>query len=52
MVKVLGKENDIDESYFIKLANESIKHIAEYGDPDWFRSDVEYDGYIPAAAAV
>lgn len=45
-VKNLGKEKDIDESYFIKLANDSIDHINKYGDYDWFVSDVVYDGSI------
>lgn len=37
MVKTLGKEKDIDESYFLKLATDAIDHISEYGDWDWFK---------------
>ena len=37
-VKTLKKEKDIDESYFIDLANESIKHIEEFGNYDEFIS--------------
>ena len=36
MVKNLGKEKDINESYFLELANEAIDHIAEFGDYDEF----------------
>ena len=37
MVKTLGKEKDIDESYFLKLATDAIDHISEFGDWDWFK---------------
>lgn len=43
-VKLLGKENDIDRSYYDKLANDAIDAISEYGDFEWFVSD---DPYIP-----
>lgn len=43
-VKLLGKENDIDHSYYDKLANDAIDAISEYGDFEWFVSD---DPYIP-----
>ena len=33
----LRKEKDVNESYFIELANEAINHIAEFGDYDEFR---------------
>ena len=46
VVKNLKKEKDIDESYFIELANESIDHISKFGDYDWFVSDRKYDGEI------
>ena len=36
MVKNLRKEKDINESYFLELANEAIEHIAEFGDYDEF----------------
>lgn len=39
MVKELGKENDIDRSYYDKLANAAIDTINEYGDFYWFVGD-------------
>ena len=35
-VKNLKKEKDINEGYFLELANEAIDHIAEFGDYDEF----------------
>ena len=46
-VKQLKKEKDIDESYFISMANESVKHILEFGNYDWLVSDSPYDGTMP-----
>lgn len=45
MVKELGKENDIDRSYYDKLVDEAVKTISQYGDFEWFVSD---DPYIKA----
>ena len=45
-VKTLKKEKDIDESYFISMANDTIKHISEFGDYDWFVSEEKYKGEI------
>lgn len=39
MVDTLGKYDDIDKSYYEKLANDAIKTISEYGDYNWFVSD-------------
>lgn len=39
MVKELGKENDIDRSYYDKLVNDAVDAISEYGDFEWFISD-------------
>ena len=36
MVKNLRKEKDINESYFLELANEAIDHISEFGSYDEF----------------
>ena len=47
MVTTLKKEVDIDESYFIKQANDAIEHISEFGDFEWFVSDDPYNGTIP-----
>ena len=38
-VKTLGKENDIDKSYYQKLVDEAIEAISEYGDYEMFISD-------------
>lgn len=39
MVKALGKEADIDHSYYDKLVNEAIESINQYDDFEWFVSD-------------
>lgn len=39
MVKVLGKENDIDRSYYDNLVDEAVNTISQYGDFEWFVSD-------------
>ena len=36
MVKNLRKEKDINESYFLELANDAINHISEFGNYDEF----------------
>lgn len=46
-VRELKKEDDIDESYFIAMANDAIKHIQEFGNYDWFVSESKYDGTMP-----
>ena len=42
MVKELGKENDIDRSYYDKLVDAAVESISEYGDFEWFVSDEPY----------
>ena len=42
LVQELGRENDIDNSYYENLANEAIESIAEYGDYEWFVSEEPY----------
>lgn len=44
MVKQLGKEADIDRSYYDKLVDDAADNISKYGDLEWFISD---DPYIP-----
>ena len=44
MVKELGKEDDIDRSYYDKLVDDAVESISQYGDFEWFVSD---DSYIP-----
>ena len=46
MVKTLGKEKDIDLSYYTRLVDEAVKSLSEQGDFEWFVSD---DPYIPTA---
>ncbi len=47
MVKQLGKENDIDRSYYDKLVDEAIETISQYGDFEWFISeDSSDDQYV------
>jgi len=36
MVKELGKENDIDKSYYQGLVDDAVASISEYGDFEWF----------------
>ena len=44
MVKELGKQDDIDRTYYDDLANTAIETISEYGDYEWFVSDDPYIG--------
>lgn len=39
MVKVLGKEDTIDRSYYDKLVDDAADAIASYGDLEWFISN-------------
>ena len=43
-VKVLGKEDDIDRSYYDKLVDDAVETISQYGDFEWFVSDDPYIG--------
>lgn len=43
MVTALGKEADIDRSYYDKLVNDAVETIGQYGDFEWFRSDDRFD---------
>ena len=47
VVKNLGKEKDIDETYFLKMVSDAISHISEFGDYDWFVDPAPYDGTMP-----
>ena len=44
MVKELGREDDIDRSYYDNLVTEAAHSITSFGDLEWFVSD---DPYIP-----
>lgn len=39
MVKELGKEADIDRSFYDKLVDAAVDTISQYGDFEWFVSD-------------
>ena len=39
MVRDLGKEDDIDRSYYDKLVDDAADAISQYGDLEWFVSD-------------
>lgn len=43
MVKTLGREGDVDRSYYDKLVDGAIQAISQYGDFEWFQSDDPYD---------
>ena len=38
-VKVLGKQDDIDRSYYDKMVDAAVDTISQYGDFEWFVSD-------------
>ena len=42
MVKELGKEGDIDYSFYDKMVDEAVDTISEYGNFEWFVSDDPY----------
>lgn len=42
MVKTLGKENDVDESYYFNLVDEAKKTISQYGDFEMFANAEHY----------
>lgn len=44
MVKTLGKEEDIDRSYYDFMVGDAHLAISEYGDSEWFISDDPYVG--------
>lgn len=49
MVKTLGKEDDIDVSYYTKLVDDAVDAISIYGDFEWFVSDDTSDGQDEAS---
>ena len=42
MVKELGKENDIDRSYYNNLVDDAVKSLSSYGDFERFVADDEF----------
>lgn len=42
VVRTLGKEKDIDRSYYDKMVDDAVDTINKYGDFEWFVSDDPY----------
>ncbi|WNO27660.1 DNA primase/polymerase [Arthrobacter phage Djungelskog] len=42
MVETLGKEEDIDTSYFETLVNEALDNLKKHGDVEWFLDGSDY----------
>lgn len=53
MVRELGKESQIDISYYTSLVDEAVDAISQYGDFEWFVSDDHDDSWSmePATTA-
>lgn len=47
MVRTLGKESDIDKSYYDKLVDAAVDDISKYGDFEWFVADDTSDDDVP-----
>lgn len=47
MVKELGKQKDVDESYARKLVDEAVDSISQYGDFNWFVEDETAPWFTP-----
>ena len=39
MVRLLGKEADIDRSYYDRMVDEAVATISKFGDLEWFTAD-------------
>lgn len=50
-VKTLGKEDDIDRSYYDKLVDNAIETISQYGDFNWFVADDSNEHVAPWGAS-
>ena len=50
-VKTLGKEDDIDRSYYDKLVDNAIETISQYGDFNWFVADDSNETVAPWEAS-
>ena len=48
VIRELGKEDQIDRSYYDSLVDEAVKTIEEYGDFEWFVSDNSDDVSVVA----
>ena len=47
MVRELGKEDGIDQSYYKRMVDDAVETISQYGDIEWFTSDDESDNVPP-----
>lgn len=47
VVKTLGKEKDIDLSYYNKLVDDAVDAISQYGDFERFVADEPYESFPP-----
>jgi hypothetical protein len=36
VVKTLGRQNDIDRSYYASLVDDAVDNISKFGDFEWF----------------
>lgn len=50
-IKTLGKEDDIDRSYYDKLVDNAIETISQYGDFNWFVADDSSEHVAPWEAS-
>lgn len=50
MVRELGKESQIDISYYTSLVDEAVDTISQYGDFEWFVSDEVMDPWQKAGS--
>lgn len=51
MVKILGKENDIERGYYDRLVDDAVETISSYGDFEQFISDDDVPFYLPDKVA-
>lgn len=46
LVKEMGREDDIDRSYYDGLVDDAVEAISKHGDFEWFASDDPYEGSV------
>ena len=51
MVQELGREDDVDKSYYKSLTDTAIEAISQYCDFEWFVSDDEVPEVAPFTKA-
>jgi len=47
VVKQLGKEDDLDISYYVVAADKAVEHIEEFGSFNWLVDPTPYDSSVP-----